>query len=923
HFQKNCDYLFCLKASKQINNQNSFSHQIKSCQSKYSNNIKKIQQMNMQSTQQKTRPNKVMTSLHPAQNILSTQNPIYLPENKIEFKSRYSLPHLHHHNINQRNQLNQNFHSLEVTANERPFSFYNYLNTPDGLPTTQNYYLHVNCNEKDPQFQYINNVLQINNDQSSSIIIADKQHYQLINPSQLFPNQHMIHINPLQKSLYPNYSHMVQPQQSTYYQGFPGQVPINTYEYCYSNSISQNNSQQPDQIIPKKQVHNIALDEEPSNLVINNQIQETKDNQKVSFYNSKRKTLEVYKNKQNDCQDSSSSKDTLGQQNGVRQENSLQKQNDKNENNNWVHILNTIIKNEYDSEKKAKKININYEQNQKNEELKVHTQLKQQQIQLFNQLDNQCQQNDNSNNQQSEQKVLKQQQQNSNNPTIQEDQGEFKNQSKLYSLQYFKKQTCGFRKKSKNDTEIEVESTINQFIQFKDNYLKIENNFQKDHDCDEQKMQSSQQTLQNQTLFKLDKGLLKKRKLYQKSDEDLINKLSYTVKVESNHESLLSQNSNLKKKHTIKIQQELKQNLNSPKTSVIKQQQKLQENVQVDCNQDNQNESITNEHSQIASTFSDEFLIDLKKQQLLNFRSQKASLKNKKGEKSDQKQKNRCDILKQIENEDKFFDEYENQEEWEDSFFHQMKQNSRSGGKSFFLVSNYKKRLFKQLEENDQSVILSMKKSKKFNFSKNVIKQFLKVMNSQINYIYILDENSNNKSDQQTQIAHNEKFCHKIQYNAENVQKLTQENESHNFDQEIQFKQSNLNNNKKQKNNQFDQQSAKKEDNFDRSKYIQIQNPSQSLLNELRQKLKKFLISTSYTHFSLKKIISHKYYSLYFQDFLQNYSDEWIQSGKTKYKNEQKIMIHFLKLCFCNRKLLIFLSQHDPLKNKDSNENEE
>lgn len=158
--------------------------------------------------------------------------------------------------------------------------------------------------------------------------------------------------------------------------------------------------------------------------------------------------------------------------------------------------------------------------------------------------------------------------------------------------------------------------------------------------------------------------------------------------------------------------------------------------------------------------------------------------------------------------------------------------------KSFFLISNYKKKLIAQLSERDRSIIAGMKKAKKFNFSKNVIKQFLKTMLNQILYVY------------------------------EAVG----------------------------------------------SRHVKNLNPLSTELNDVRNEVKVYLTSNSYTHSSIKKIIMHPLYSLYFSDFLDNHTSDWNETGKTKYKSEQDIMIDFLKLCLKNRHLLIFLSEHDPDK---------
>ncbi|KAL4437590.1 hypothetical protein ABPG74_017828 [Tetrahymena malaccensis] len=777
--------------------------------------------------------------------------------------------------------------------------------------------------------------LQIDN-QQSSIILPNQQNHQLLNPSQLFPQQQMILLNSLQKSVYTSYPHMIQPQINLQNQGFYEKGLINTQNECYLNSFSSNNSQKPDQKIPNKLELKTHLGDEQINLWINNQIQERKDQQKMNYYNSKRKTLDTIKIKQNDDLDTSSSKDTLGQKYEIQQNKSELNHVTQYQNDNKVDVINPIIKKENESENKINKICKSYEQNQNIEELKARNHPKQQQITFFNQLNNQSLQTGNtceiSKNKEQEQKLLQLQQQNSYMKHIQDDEEEFTNQYKLYQIQYFEKQTCGFRQRIKNDAQIEIQSTINQSFQYKDASIKIENNFlnktkNSEQGYGDQKMQSPLQIHSKQTLSKLDKQLLKKRKLCQIGSKQLLNKSDSKLKLENTHESLPNYEFNHNKKPTIKIQQDQKQNLNLNNTKVIEKSLKLEDSLLVNSSSKKQN-GLTQEQNvnkiKSCEALSDEFSFDMKNIQLPNLSNEKTSYKNKKEEKSDQKQKYK--IQKQLENGDGFFDQYEDEELWEDSFFDHMKQNSRSGGKSFFLVSNYKKKLFKQLDESDQSVILQMKKSKKFNFSKNVIKQFIKVMNSSINYVYIYDENTNNKSKLQSLILNNERDYTKIKCNTEYAQKVTQEkeNETLNIDQ-ANLSQFNHYNYKKIKENQnatqIDQQSVKKFDKFDRTKYVQIKNPSQSLINELRQKLKNYLISTSYTHFSLKKIISHQYYSLYFQDFLENYSDEWLQSGKTKYKNEQKIMIHFLKLCFINRKLLIFLSQHDPLQNKDSNQN--
>ncbi|KAL4487627.1 hypothetical protein ABPG72_017416 [Tetrahymena utriculariae] len=867
-----------------------------------------------------------MADFHPVLNVIRSQTPIYFPENQIDFQSKYAQVQLNYHNINKKNQISQQLHSEELNTRDIPISFYNYQNFPHGKPTTPNYSIPASYSEKYPLFQGMNQDQQTSNDQYS---ITDCQHHQLFNPSQLYPQQQMILFNSLQNSAYPTYSHMIQSQQTPQFQVYSVQAPIHTNSYCYSNITSQNNRQQPDQLILNKFACKAPLDNGLNKQSNKNQIQGIEDKQQLNYYNSKRKTLEIFKSKQNDYNDVLSSQENLCQKHEIKLQNSFLKQNDPFEKNSLVYFMNHIIKNNNEAENKPKKFYKSCDDNQKNQELSLSTQPKQQEI---NELESQYNQTDNefykSQNQQKEQLLKQQSQQYTND---EEDQRDFINKSKLNQIQCSEKQTtCGFRKRSNNGAHIEVESTICQFTQFKDTSIKIENDFlnknqKNENQFDEKKIQSPLVIHHKQTLSKLDKCILKKRKLCQTNSLQLQNKLIYNLKIESNHESLISQNSTQKKKTTIQTQQEQKQTLNLFHTSVIKYQQKLEENLFASNDINNQNgqiqEQISNNNNSSAA-LSDEIILETKKKQMPNFFYKNISFKNKKEKKHDQKQKK--EILKQIENDDGFFDEYENEELWEDSFFHHMKQNSRSGGKSFFLVSNYKKRLFKQLDENDQSVILSMKKSKKFNFSKNVIKHFLKVVNSQINYVYIRDENSNNQSDLQTLIDYKEQIYNNIKYNTEQVQKVTQQNESLNFDQEILLKhcqQDYKKNQEKQKNNQFDQQSLKKEVNFDRSKYRQIQNPSESLLNELRQKLKKYLISTSYTHFSLKKIISHNYYSLYFNDFLENYSDEWLQSGKTKYKNEQKIMIHFLKLCFSNRKLLIFLSQHDPLQNKDSFQN--
>jgi len=53
-------------------------------------------------------------------------------------------------------------------------------------------------------------------------------------------------------------------------------------------------------------------------------------------------------------------------------------------------------------------------------------------------------------------------------------------------------------------------------------------------------------------------------------------------------------------------------------------------------------------------------------------------------------------------------------------------------------------------------------------------------------------------------------------------------------------------------------------------------NPLAADQNELRSSLKAYLVNNSYTHASIKRLMLHPLFSMYFSDFLEYHTEDWI-----------------------------------------------